>query len=295
MKHKEKSARLFQNNIHLFRCPICNSSMEVIQLKSLVCVNRHTFDFAKQGYVNLLTRPIRSNYDKALFQARQSIMMESKLFTPLHKKISEFIIENVNDLEDNFVIIDAGSGEGSHLKRIININEDVTITGIGLDISKEGIQLAARSDDRSMWVVADLANAPLVDQSCAFILNILSPANYKEFKRLLTPNGFVIKVVPRARYLHELRLALFQEQQKKSYTNEEIVSLFEAHFQLVDKLELTYSKNLSDDELKNLIKMTPLSWSIENNEMSHIDSRVIPEITVDFEILIGRNSFGYES
>src|SRR5690625_733995 len=106
MKHKEKSARLFQNNIHLFRCPICNSSMEVIQLKSLVCVNRHTFDFAKQGYVNLLTRPIRSNYDKALFQARQSIMMESKLFTPLHKKISEFIIENVNDLEDNFVIID---------------------------------------------------------------------------------------------------------------------------------------------------------------------------------------------
>src|SRR5699024_11433583 len=56
-----------------------------------------------------------------------------------------------------------------------------------------------------LWLVGDLANTPIGDGSCQVILNIFSPANYMEFKRVLAPNGLVEKVVPRANYLKELR------------------------------------------------------------------------------------------
>lgn len=57
MTNKEKSAKVVSEIVDIFRCPICHRSMKVVDFKSLICSNNHTFDFAKQGYVNMLTRP----------------------------------------------------------------------------------------------------------------------------------------------------------------------------------------------------------------------------------------------
>src|SRR5699024_8950783 len=82
-------------------------------------------------------------------------------------------------------------------------------TRMGLDVSKEGVIMAAKNYKDTIWLVGDLANTPIGDGSCQVILNIFSPANYMEFKRVLAPNGLVVKVVPRANYLKELREVLF--------------------------------------------------------------------------------------
>lgn len=66
-----------------------------------------------------------------------------------------------------------------------------------------------------MWFVADLANLPIADQSVAVIMNILSPANYQEFKRVLVDDGLIIKVVPRSDYLAELREAIGKKRRKR--------------------------------------------------------------------------------
>ena len=44
---------VFKNQESLFACPICQDSMHLDQ-SSLVCQNRHTFNIAKQGFVNFL-------------------------------------------------------------------------------------------------------------------------------------------------------------------------------------------------------------------------------------------------
>ncbi len=106
-------------------------------------------------------------------------------------------------------------GEGSHLQRIIE-GSNIPATGIGLDISKDGILLASKRYENSIWIVGDLAKSPFGDQSFHIILNILSPSNYKEFKRLLVQDGLVIKVVPRPDYLKELREVLYDDMEKKS-------------------------------------------------------------------------------
>lgn len=289
MTNKEKSAQLVSKYVHVFSCPFCISPMKVTNLKSLVCLNKHTFDFAKQGYLNMMTRSTNSHYDKELFKARQKIIMESDLYALLHEKISEVINEKINVSNGEIMILDAGCGEGSHLQRILDKCNNETITGIGLDISKEGIRMAASYYKESIWIVGDLANSPLEDQSCHVILNILSPANYKDFKRNLVPDGLIVKVVPRSYYLKELREALFDDTDNKSYKNDETVSLFKQHFHLVDIFNLSFTKELTHTELMNLVQMSPLAWNSKKEYIDQFINQGFSEITVDLDILVGIN------
>ncbi|WP_199426648.1 putative RNA methyltransferase [Thermaerobacillus caldiproteolyticus] len=289
MTKKIKSAELVSEFVAAFRCPLCKSSMRVVDFKSLICSKNHTFDFTKQGYVNLMTHPSNSHYKKELFEARHKIIVESSLYTSMHETITKVIKEYMDVSLKPFMVVDLGCGEGSHLQRILDECMIPAMTGVGLDISKEGIAMAAKRYENQIWLVGDLAKSPLEDQSFHVILNILSPANYKEFKRILVEDGLVIKVVPRPNYLKELREVLFDNNEKKVYKNDQIVSLFKKHLHLLDVFNLCYTKNLNKAELKNLVQMTPLAWSADKARIDAFINRDSAEITVDLDILVGVN------
>ncbi|WP_188455703.1 putative RNA methyltransferase [Virgibacillus oceani] len=288
MTNQEKSAEIVRKNIHVFRCPLCHSPMKVNALKSIICLNNHTFDFAKWGYINMMIRHSNGHYEKKLFEARQKIITGGELYPLLHHKISG-IIKMHSDVSNNQpVMLDLGCGEGSHLQKILDKCNDA-ITGIGLDISKEGIILAAKKYKNSIWIVGDLVNTPFADQSGHIILNILSPANYMEFKRILAPAGIVVKVVPNANYLKELQDVLFMNNNKKNYDNDDTVSLFKQHFELVEYSKLSYSKELNQTELLNLVQMSPLAWNASKEKIDTFMNQSSSNITVDIDILVGVN------
>src|SRR5699024_9719006 len=154
-----------------------------IHLKSLICPNNHTFDIARQGYLNLLTRQIQTNYNRELFESRREIIVKSGLFDIFNEKITS-IINDQTTSQHELTLVDMGSGVGSHLNNIsyaLKSQFAKTIIGIGIDISKEGIIEAAKSYENMTWLVADLVKPPLTDHMCHIILNILSPSNYEEF------------------------------------------------------------------------------------------------------------------
>lgn len=285
MSKKIKSAKEVSEYIKAFRCPHCKGTMNVVDFKSLRCENNHSFDFAKQGYINLLTHSTSSHYSRELFEARQNIIKKSQLYSPMHEAITNVIKEHFHV---PFMVADLGCGEGSHLQSILDSCGEANITGVGLDIAKEGIILAAKNYDDPIWIVGDLANSPLMDQSYHLILNILSPSNYQEFKRIMAQGGLVIKVVPRSNYLKELREALYNKDEKKIYKNNEIVALFQKHFQLLDLIQVKYSKVLKKDELTSLVQMTPLAWSADQIKIDQFVNRDSTEITIDLDILVGK-------
>ncbi|MCJ8007331.1 methyltransferase domain-containing protein [Lederbergia wuyishanensis] len=256
----------------IFQCPVCTSPMKIVEYKSVVCDQNHTFDIAKQGYVNFLTRPVRSEYDKELFEARKTII-DSGLYEPLHSKVREIIGEVQSPK-----VLDTGCGEGSHLAHILkNANDGV---GVGIDIAKEGILSAAKYYDDLIWCVGDLANSPYSLESFDIILNILSPANYTEFTRLLKQDGLLIKVVPKSEYLKEIRNLFYDE----TYSNEQTVVRFKENFQQVETYELSYKVPLHESLLQPLLRMTPLTW----NKMDERKEVRITEISIDLELLVGR-------
>lgn len=289
MSKKENSAKRVSEHISAFKCPLCEGELRVVDLKSLICSNNHTFDFAKQGYINLMTQQSNSHYSKELFEARKNIINDTDLYDEMHKAISNVIKENMDITKNPFLIVDLGSGEGSHLQWIIENCGSEMITGVGLDIAKEGIVAAAKSYEKPIWLVGDLAKSPLADHSFHVILNILSPSNYKEFNRMLVHDGLVIKVVPGSNYLKEVREALFESTAKKDYKNDDTISLFKEHFKLIDKITLNYTKILNKEELFNLVRMTPLAWSGDQDRINAFSNQDSAEISIDLEILVGVN------
>ncbi|WP_242634629.1 putative RNA methyltransferase [Bacillus timonensis] len=266
----------------MFACPICHSTMKVMESKSFICSNHHTFDFTKQGYVNFMTRPVNGKYNKELFEARRNLIVDEGFFEPLNHEIADII----NAYSGNTIsILDMGCGEGSHLNNIsMIVNKDVV--GVGIDISKEGIKSTSKNYNDKIWAMADLANTPFQDVTFDVILNILSPSNYTECNRLLKTNGVVIKVVPSSGYLKELRERIFAN---RSYSNMNTIKRFQENFRFVDQKRLTYTKILDKPAIEWLIQMTPMTWSKKEKVITFLNKESV-QITIDFDILIGKNN-----
>ena len=222
----------------IFACPICSEAMTISEEGKMSCAVNHSFDVAKQGYINLMHRPATTMYSKELFEARQAIIV-SGLYDKLQQKIAQLIGTQAP------IILDTGCGEGSHLHRICNLSENAV--GVGIDIAKEGIIAAAKIYNEQIWCVGDLANSPYNAGMFDTILNILSPANYEEFKRLLKSGGNVIKVVPQTGYLKELRAQAFADSEKESYSNNQTVERFKESFDHVQVERITYTMPLASE------------------------------------------------
>lgn len=288
-----KSANYVRNYEAIFACPICHSSMKVWESKSLICSNHHTFDFAKQGYINFTSNSIKTKYSKELFEARRKLITEGAFYRPLNHGIAKMINEHVGEARETISILDTGCGEGSHLSTICDmVRSDFfkSVVGVGIDISKEGIMAASKNYSNKIWVVADLANTPFKNKQFDVIVNILSPSNYAEFNRLLKLDGLVIKIVPQSGYLKELRDLLFHKPEKQNYSNAETVERFNKSFQFVDSLRLSYTMNLNQSSLQWLVQMTPLTWTATKERVKSFLNKDSAEITVDLEILIGKKA-----
>lgn len=266
-------------------CPICQSVISVEELK-LVCENNHSYDIAKQGYVNLLNRKTETKYNKTLFTARNDIIMNSLFFTELHKMITEMICKYNRSHKPS--ILDAGSGEGSHLIKLYEtlLKSNIQVeTMVGIDIAKEGILTATKHSEEQSWFVADLANIPFQAEVFDIVLNILSPANYDEFNRILKPEGRIIKVVPQVNYLKEIRES--SQEHDNNYSNTRIVELFSHHFFDTSKERLEYKVELGEEDLESLLHMTPLAWGWSAEEIKTFTRTAPKSITIDFDILSG--------
>jgi len=274
----------------LFICPLCKKQMQMINLQSLVCSTQHCFDISKQGYINLLSRAGSTKYDKKIFEYRREIS-KNGFFDPLYAAVSEIIMSQAPSNEA-IRILDAGCGEGSHLNNIqieIAQKKHNPLLAVGIDISKQGISFAATEYSNAIWCVADISNCPFASKRFKFIINILSPANYSEFKRLITDDGLVIKIVPEQDYIKELREIFYEGSDKQVYTNSAILRHFNEQFELLGIERIRYQVNLSEPLIEPLVGMTPLSWGTSKERMEKVRQMNLKQVTMDFKILIGKN------
>jgi hypothetical protein len=128
--------------VSAFQCPSCGGSMREVDVKSLVCTKNHTFDFTKQGYVNMMTRPTYSHYDKELFEARFHTIIESNLFNEMQKTIANVIKERV----DNFHL------KYSKVLKKAELNHLVQITPVSWSSVQANIEAFKQQDSAEITV-----------------------------------------------------------------------------------------------------------------------------------------------
>ncbi|MGF9912290.1 putative RNA methyltransferase [Paenibacillus ehimensis] len=287
LKKIDAAARLIGRHSSLFQCPVCGLAMEMNENRTLLCRNRHGFDTAKPGYISLLTKSVKSDYGKAMFEAR-NLVCRSGFFHPLIGQIGKLIL---NGRTEPVTVLDAGCGEGSPLAQLADVWKRGTsagFLGIGLDLSKEGVAIAAREYAGFLWCVGDLARSPFRDRSFDVILNVLSASNYGEFRRLLRKDGILIKVIPGSGHLRQLRHALYDRSPKQAYSNDKTRALFLRHFDMLDERQIRYDVALQEEQLEPLVRMTPLSWGARDEQIQRVLRLAIREVTADFTVLVGR-------
>ena len=263
-----------------FACPICQENLALVE-SSLKCENRHSFDLAKFGYVNLSPQIKQSaNYDKENFQNRQQIL-EAGFYRAILEAISDLLSNSKNAK----TILDIGCGEGFYSRKLQESHSEKTF--YAFDISKDSVQIAAKSEPNWAvnWFVGDLARLPIKDTSMDILLDIFSPANYGEFHRVLSKDGILIKVIPTENHLKEIRQRVQDQLTNKDYSNQDIKNHFQEHFTILSNQTASLTKTITADQLQALLSMTPLLFHIDQTK---IDWSQLTEITIEAEILVGK-------
>lgn len=282
IKKIDRAREMVKKNPGLFKCPVCSRPMFINEMGSLSCDQNHSFDFSKQGYLNLLTAANSPVYSRELFIARHEVCAAG-FYDPLIAMLVKII--NAYSPETK-AVLDAGCGEGSHIYDIYR-NSNSGNVWVGADISKDSIKIAAGNQADIIWCVADLAKLPFMNKIFDMVLNILSPANYNEFQRILTDEGIIVKVIPGARYLKELREMIYKDRETADYSNREVIKNFGEKLDIVDTVNTRYEFAVSDELWPHLVKMTPLIWGSSMEKINEILNNKVTHITVDLMLLIG--------
>ena len=277
MKKIELAKQFLQQHLTALQCPLCQAALVTLAGNSLTCQSGHSFDLAKNGTLYFLQKQMKSEYTKEMLEHRRAFL-QAGFFQP-------FLTAIAQHLTPDSLILDVGCGEGTPIQQL---NQQVAADYIGFDISKPAIQLASDYNADGWFCVADLARMPFANQQLDTVLNIFSPSQYQEFKRVLKPGGQLIKVIPNAGYLHELRELLYQGQAKESYDHGPVLTLFEQHFETFEAYQVQQTMTLTETTLTDLLAMTPLTWTATKAQLAAITLTQLPEISLDVTILVGK-------
>lgn len=283
MKKIERAEKLVQNHLNTFRCPICHQGYIKLTGNTLVCAEGHTIDFNRHGYLHFLNTQGTTEYDRLMFLSRRRLL-EAGLFKPIIEKVNSLLPTSPQS------ILDVGTGEGTPLAQLAAFRHHQDFY-VGFDISKPGITLATQLDIDAFFCVADLRQLPFADQSFDTVLELFSPSDYREFNRVLKKNGRLMKVIPNADYLLELRHLLYGNQdQHYHYDNGKVLKLFKQHYPDAKQIPICYQFNLPHELVTDMIKMTPMSWGRDVHQPTGAELENLTSITVDVSLLVAKKS-----
>jgi len=187
----------------VLRCPYCSEPIK-IEDGIAKCAAGHSFDIARQGYVNFLTKQtfIKNADTAAMVDARQK-MHTRPFFRDLAQQIAQICGGLCRGVPQP-IIVEPGGGTGFYAHVVSQTVSNAR--AVSLDISVQAAKVCARQSDRVAAVVADVWQQwPIADDSADIVLSVFSPRNFVETERVLKADAAFIVVTPEENHLVELR------------------------------------------------------------------------------------------
>ncbi|MBF7072708.1 methyltransferase domain-containing protein [Glaciecola sp. MH2013] len=290
----------------MWRCPLCYEAFQSdIALSAWQCTNKHSFDRAKQGYVNLL--PVQNKNskspgdDQGMIQARSRFFL-SKPYLALAKNVASLIQQHLcADISENtdnvieqdsknasqsvprndgvpYLVYDSGCGEGHYIDQISALlGPSFSINGH--DISKSAALAAAKKNKNSQIVVASTVNIPLVNESQDVVYQVFAPACDKEYFRVLKEGGLLVIVEPAEQHLHELKKQIYDNPVLHECHDKEM-----SGFSRISAKKLKFDVPLENAEQRlALLQMTPYFWKASSQAKQDIQDS-LHSVTAHFYI-----------
>lgn len=246
-------------------CPICGEHLTQSEQRWF-CSRNHSFDRARQGYVNLLPVQHKNSREpgdsKKMVLARQAFL-DSGIYEPIAQSlVAQLKAQLGPDSGDHLCILDAGSGEGYYLNYLANAlfdtwRQDATrLTAIGLDISKDAVIAAARRNRQLQWIVGTNVHPPVMPGSVDFLLCLFGFPSFRHFRPLLREGGVVILADPGPDHLIELRELIYPEVRRSPVSDLGEADLPGLRLKNTETLHFTTAA-LNREQVQHLLTMTP--------------------------------------
>ncbi len=185
---------------------------------ALVCESGHSFDIARQGYINLLTgHGTRFIPDTAEMVAARDEFLAAGHYLPLARQLADTVLAGLRPdaSGDDHLVVDAGTGTGYYLRQLHLAADNVggntadnaraSISSIGLDISKFALRRAARANPETVNLVWDVWQPlPIAAGTADAVVVVFAPRNPAEFARILHRDGKLVVVTPLPGHLAEI-------------------------------------------------------------------------------------------
>jgi 23S rRNA (guanine745-N1)-methyltransferase len=260
-----KEISLLREVIDFLRCPNCGRDL-ALEGKSVCCAGGHTFDVARQGYVNLIPGGgATSAGDTASMVAAREAFLEAGHFAPLTDRVAEAAVKALSRRVTGCVV-DVGAGTGHYLTHVMDRTPDHV--GLALDVSKYAARRAARTHPRIGAVVCDAwRSLPIHTGVAAVVLNVFSPRSGAECHRILNEEGAMIVVTPTSRHLEELvgALGLVTVDEDKAFR---VHAQLDPYFDEVDTSLCEFSMTLGSGDIQALVEMGPSAWHVDADALA---------------------------
>ena len=269
----------------LLRCPICRLDLAPAA-GVLVCGNRHSFDLARDGYVNLLDgrrRSLAARGDSAEQLGHRAAFLEAGHFSPVASAIASHVAHAAP--APGWRVLDAGCGTGHHLARVA-AELRTPVIGLGFDIARTAAQRAARQWQALAFAVADVwAGWPVRDEAADLVLSIFAPKNFAETSRVLRPGGWLAVVYPGPNHLAELvqRFGLMEQHAGKTARYAEATERWVGPSTTV---RLAHRIRLDRESVRHAVLMGP---NARHSAGSALDvGAAAMDVTIDIAMLFAR-------
>lgn len=239
-------AAVIDAGLGLLRCPVCADGFTRVE-RTLRCTAGHSFDLARQGYVNLLGHAAPANADTAAMVAARERFLGAGHYAPIAAAVAAAV-------GPDGAVVEVGAGTGHYLATALGAGQ--RRPHLAMDVSAAACRASARAGLAS--AVADTwAGLTLADGSVSRLICVFAPRNPAEFVRVLDPGGELIMVTPTAAHLAQLRaqLGLLDVPADKAARLD--ADLAASGLILADRERVEFALELTADQVADLIAMGP--------------------------------------
>lgn len=252
----------------LFCCPTCGGALERTD-KTYLCGKGHSFDLAREGYVNLLTanrRHSKAPGDDGRMVSARSRFLDGGWYEPLRRELCRQLELHTPQSPQ---VLDAGCGEGYYTAALAQTAGQKGGALAAVDVSKPAVKRAARRCPSSELAVSSVYHLPLAKASVDAVVNCFSPLAVEEFHRVLCPGGVFFYVVPGPRHLWEMKEVLYDA----PYENQEKLECYDGFtYREVVPVEGRFTLTRPQD-IQDLFAMTPYAWKTPKAGVSRLMGR----------------------
>ena len=247
-----------------FKCPSCDQALimqDDPQPRTYRCNNQHSFDLAREGYLNLLLpqhkRSRNPGDSDEMIRSRQRFL-NAGYYEPLSDAIVAAVAKAASGPEQT--VLDLGCGEGYYMQqlRMASATASTKLKLLGMDISKFAVRLAAKRKMDARLAVDSVYNIPLFENRVDTAISVFSPISIEETARVLKPGGQLIMVGPGAEHLAGLTALIYEQSLPHGGNTAGLEKA--SQFNLLEQIEIKQTIDVTGSDILDLLKMTPYYW-----------------------------------